>query len=215
MKHLLYRCLLLTLMLTVTAAQAHAADDMNAKKAADIFNKVYTMVMGEEGSSLHYTVNIIGMYKTEGDIIYKGKKSYFEEARFASWDNGSVTYKADKKKEIVNIYRSDDDSKDQYMSKFKYDVNNFDFSYVEKGDYYEVTARVRNAKFFGVREAKVMILKKNLHPTTLTVKVAFMRATINITNFKAGNISDNSFVFPSSRFKNYATEDHRNNPVNK
>lgn len=193
----------------------HAADDPSARKAAELFNRVYNMVMGDEGSSFHYSVNIIGIYKTEGDIIYKGKKSYYEEGRFAAWEDGITTYKADKKKQMVNIYRADDDRKDEYMSKFKYDVNNFDFSYVTKGDYYEITAKVRNAKFFGVREAKVIVRRSTLYPETLTVKVAFMRASITISKFKAGGISDSSFVFPANRFKTYTTADHRNEYVKK
>lgn len=56
----------------------------NDKKAQELFNKAYNQVMGPQGSSLHYAVNIIGIYKTEGDIIYKEKKSYFEESRMAS-----------------------------------------------------------------------------------------------------------------------------------
>lgn len=192
------------------AAQPSFAAGGNDKKAQELFTKAYEQVMGPQGSSFHYSVNIVGIYKTEGDIIYKGKKSYFEESRMASWDNGTFVYKADKKKKQVNIYRSDDENRDKYLSKFNYDINKFEYSYITKDDCYEITAKVPNAKFFGVREAKILVKKSNLHPVNLTVKVAFMRATVNFSNFKSGNVSDNSFIYPKSRFTDYETIDHRN-----
>lgn len=198
----------LTLFLSVSMPCAAAGG--NDKTAQELFNKAYNQVMGPQGSSFHYAVNIVGIYKTEGDIIYKEKKSYFEENRMASWDNGTIVYKADKKKQEVNIYRSDDENRDKYLSKFDYDINKFEYSYITKGDCYEITAKVPNAKFFGVREAKILVKKSNLHPVSLTVKVAFMHATIKITNFKSGNVSDSSFVFPKKRFAGYKTIDHRN-----
>lgn len=192
------------------AAQPCFAAGGSDKKAQELFTKAYEQVMGPQGSSFHYAVNIVGIYKTEGDIIYKEKKSYFEENRMASWDNGTIVYKADKKKQEVNIYRSDDENRDKYLSKFNYDINKFEYSYITKDDCYEITAKVPNAKFFGVREAKILVKKSNLHPVSLTVKVAFMHATIKITNFKSGNVSDSSFVFPKKRFSGYKTIDHRN-----
>ena len=53
------------------------AKDANPKSgtmtATELFNKVYNLVFGPQGSALSYKVNIIGLYKTEGNIIYKGK----------------------------------------------------------------------------------------------------------------------------------------------
>ena len=50
------------------------AKDANPKSgnvtATELFNKVYNLVFGPQGSALSYKVNIIGLYKTEGNIIY-------------------------------------------------------------------------------------------------------------------------------------------------
>ena len=116
---------------------------------AQLFNKVYDLVFGPQGSALSYKVNIIGLYKTEGTIVYKGKKVHYSEKRYSAWEDGVTAYMVDKKKQEVNIYRYDDDEKDKYLSKFKYDVNNFDFSYTAQGDYYLITAKVRNSVFTG------------------------------------------------------------------
>jgi hypothetical protein len=92
---------------------------------------------------------------------------------------------------------------------FKYDVNNFAYSYKEKGEYYELTAKVRNSKFFGIRSVTALVRKSNLHPVSLTVKLAFLSTTVQISNFRSGGIDDNVFTFPKSRFADYKFIDHR------
>ena len=53
-------------------------------KARELFDKVFNMVFGPEGSSLSYSVNIIGLYKTQGHVVYKDKKICYEEKRFCA-----------------------------------------------------------------------------------------------------------------------------------
>lgn len=178
-------------------------------KAKELFNKVYNIVFGPQGSSLNYKVNIIGLYKTEGTIIYKDKKVHYSEKRYSAWEDGITAYMVDKKNKEVNIYKHDDDDKDKYLSKFKYDVNNFDFSYTTQGDYYLITAKVRNSGFFGIKWVMAKVRKSNLHPVSMTIKLAMIKTTVEITNFRSGGIDDSSFVFPKQRFKDYKMIDHR------
>ena len=182
----------------------------NDPKAKELFNKVYNMVFGPQGSAMSYKVNIIGLYKTEGLIVYKGKKLHYAESRFLAWEDGITAYMVDKKKKQVNIYRYDDDNKDKYLSKFKYDVNNFDYSYETEDDYYLVTAKVKNAGFFGIKAVTARVYKSNLYPVSLTIKLSFIRTTVQISNFRSGKIADSNFVFPKDRFKEYEFVDHRN-----
>lgn len=178
-------------------------------KAKELFNKVYNLVFGPQGSAVGYKVNIIGLYKTEGNIVYKGKKVHYSEKRYMAWEDGVTAYMVDKKKREVNIYSHDDDNKDKYLSKFKYDVNNFDFSYTTEGDYYLITAKVRNSSFFGIKWVTAKVRKSNLHPVSMTIKLAMIRTTVEITSFRSGNISDSNFVFPKQRFKDYKFIDNR------
>lgn len=178
--------------------------------AKELFTKVYNSVFGPQGCSLSYKVNIIGLYKTEGSIIYKEKKMQYEESRYMAWEDGITAYMVDKKKKTVDIYRYDDDRKDNYLAKFKYDINKFDFSYTTEGKYYILTAKVRDAKFFGIRWVQAKILKDTLTPESLTIKLAVIRTTVQISNFHSGNVSDNSFIFPKNRFKDYNFTDYRN-----
>ena len=208
MRHKFLLSILLSfLCLTIQAVnKGSSAGDPMAK---ELFNKVYNLVFGPQGSTLYYKVNIIGLYRTEGTIVYKGKKLHYAESRFMAWEDGITAYMVDKKKKQVNIYRYDDDNKDKYLSKFKYDVNNFDFSYETEGDYYLITAKVKNASFFGIRSVTAKVYKSNLHPVSLTIKLAFLHTTVQISNFRSGKIADSNFVFPKDRFKDYEFIDHR------
>lgn len=179
------------------------------EEAREMFNKVFDLVFGPEGSSLSYSVNIVGLYKTQGDVIYKNKKICYEEKRYGAWENGTVAYMVDKKEKKVDIHDFDDESKDKYLSMFKYDVENFEYSYKEKGEYYELTAKVKNSKFFGIRNVTALIKKSNLHPVTLSIKLAFFTTIVEISNFRSGGIDDNVFNFPKNRFADYKYEDHR------
>lgn len=203
--------LLVIVLYIVTMAipqQVFAANAQDAK-AKELFNKVYDLVFGPKGSALSYKVNIIGLYKTEGTIVYKGKKVHYSEKRFSAWEDGITAYMVDKKKQEVNIYHHDDDDKDKYLSKFKYDVNNFDFSYTTQGDYYLITAKVRNSSFFGIKWVMAKVRKSNLYPVSMTIKLAMIKTTVEITSFRSGGIADSNFIFPKQRFKDYKMINHR------
>lgn len=82
------------------------AGESNAQQARKLFNRVYNMVFASKGCTLHYDVNIIGIYKTKGTISYKGKKNRYAEDRYLSWNDGVTAYMVDKKKKTVNVYRA-------------------------------------------------------------------------------------------------------------
>lgn len=204
------KILYVIMALLLLPVQGKAADKENTQQEArELFNKIYDMVFGPEGSSLTYSVNIVGLYKTQGDAVYKDKKIIYNESRFAAWEDGNVAYMVDRKEKKVDIHDFDDDKKDKYLSMFKYDVNNFAYSYKDKGEYYELTAKVKNSKFFGIRYVTALIRKDNLHPVSLSIKLAFITTTVQITNFRSGGIDDKVFVFPKNQFKDYKFIDHR------
>lgn len=200
---------ILTLLFSFLSVGVSANDTTNSKEAQALFTKVYNMVYGEQGSMLTYDVNIIGIYKTKGTIYQKGKKFHYQEERHSSWQDGVTAYLVDNKKKAVNVYGYDDEAKDSYLSKFKFKAEDYIFSYKTEGDYYLITAKVKNSSFFGIKELVAKVLKKNLHPSSLSIKLGFMRTTVKITNFKSGNINDSLFIFPRSKFNGYTFTDHR------
>ena len=203
------RLYIIMLIFSLSGTCMASKDDASQAEAKEMFNKVFNMVFGPQGSSLSYSVNIVGLYKTHGDIAYKDKKICYEEDRFCAWEDGKVAYMVDKEKKKVDIHDFDDEKKDKYLSLFKYDVDNFSYSYKDNGEYYELTAKVKNSKFFGIRSVSALLRKSNMHPVSLSIKLAFITTTVQITNFRSGGIDDNVFVFPKHRFTSYEYIDHR------
>lgn len=208
------KLLMLIILLFSLSAMSKTADAVHqGEDARELFDKVFKMVFGPDGASLTYHVNIVGLYKTQGDAVYKGKKINYEEKRFAAWEDGHVAYMVDKEKMKVDIHDFNDEKKDKYLAMFKYDVNNFDYSYKDVGEFYELTAKVKNAKFFGIRYVTAKVRKSNLHPVSLFIKLRFISTTVQISNFRSGGIDDSAFTFPRNRFAGYQYVDHRKNKV--
>lgn len=204
------RFILIIMLLFSLSGRTLAEKNVSSQTdARELFDKVFNKVFGPEGSSFSYAVNIVGLYKTAGDAVYKDKKITYNESRFAAWEDGKVAYMVDRKEKKVDVHDFEDDKKDKYLSMFKYDVNNFAYSYKDKGEFYELTAKVRNAKFFGIRYVTALIRKTNLHPVSLSIKLAFITTTVQITNFRSGGIDDSVFVFPKNQFSDYKYIDHR------
>ncbi|MBP5338317.1 MAG: hypothetical protein J6Z14_03295 [Prevotella sp.] len=174
----------------------------NAEEAKQIFDKVYQMVFGPQGARLHYDVNIIGIYKTSGTITYKGKKQQFSDERVDTWNDGITAYMAYRKKKTVEIHRADSDKKDKYSGKFKFHPEDFTYS-MERADS-EITLKLKQNKDAKgtIKEVRATLDAATLTPKHLKVKVAFFWTNVYISNFRSGGITDNTFVFPRSKYVN-------------
>lgn len=180
----------------------------NEKLARQVFDHTYQMVFGTQGSTLHYAVNLIGIYKTEGTIWYKGEKSKFVESRYTAWNDGVTYYKLDRKHDTVEMYRANSDEKDKYASKFKFDPENFSYSIAESGDNYVITLKAKKS-IKGIREVKAVINKRSRAPESLRIKLAFFWTTVKISQFKSGGIDDKVFVFPKNQYRHCKMIDKR------
>ena len=112
---------------------AQTEETPNARQARRIFNTAYQKVFGEQGATLHYDVNIIGIYKTNGTIWYKNKKSKFVDEKMDSWNDGTTVYtiKKKKRKKEVEIHSAKNNKSDKYSEKFKFEPENFTYSVAE------------------------------------------------------------------------------------
>ncbi|OYP36223.1 hypothetical protein CIK90_10645 [Prevotella sp. P5-126] len=173
-----------------------------------MFNEAYQKVYGPQGSRLSYSVNIIGIYKAQGTIWTKGKSSKFVEDRYTAW-NDQITYtRVDRKKRTVTIYRSDDESRDKYASKFTFKPDNYNYHIANDKRGYVITLKAKKG-VKGIKEADVLLDHHTRNPISIRVKVGFFHTTIKITNFKMGGISDQAFVFPRHQYSNYGIIDNR------
>jgi hypothetical protein len=195
-------------MLLSVLTSVQAEDNPNARQARRIFNQAYQQVFGEQGATLRYDVNIIGIYKTYGTIWYKGKKSKFVDAKMNSWNDGETVYTIKKKKNEVEIHSAKNNKSDKYSSKFKFEPENFDYSIAndERGLMLILKAK-KGTK--GIKEIRALVKRQSYEPISLRIKIAFIWTTINISNFKSGGITDEMLRFPAEKYKYYKFVDKR------
>ena len=84
------RKIVLLILLVTQTVLVCAQQTANEKQARRIFNQAYNQVFGEQGATLHYDVNIVGVYKTSGTIWYKGKKQKFVDEKVNTWNDGTT-----------------------------------------------------------------------------------------------------------------------------
>lgn len=209
-KRMRIRIVLLLMLLLTALCSVQAAETPNARQARRIFNSAYQQVFGDQGATLRYDVNIIGIYKTHGTIWYKGKKSKFVDEKMNSWNDGTTVYtiKKKKRKNEVEIYNARNNKSDKYSSKFKFEPDNFDYSIAEHEDGLMVTLKAKKG-VKGIKEVHALVARGTYHPIRLRIKIAFVWTTIKISNFRSGGITDEILRFPKEQYKDYHFVDKR------
>ncbi len=197
------------LLVVLTTLAATAQETPNARQARRIFEKTYNMVFGPQGATLHYDVNIVGLYKTQGTIWYKEKKQKFVDEKVNTWNDGKTAYMAYRKKKTVEIHDAQSDKKDKYSGKFKFTLDDFDYAISEDGDNLLLLLKQKRHAKGTVKEVQAWVKRGSLTPLRLRIKVAFVWTNILISNFRSGGISDNLFVFPRSQYKDWKFIDKR------
>ncbi len=196
------------MMLMAVSLSCFGANSANATQARKLFNNTYDMVFGEQGSTLHYNVNIIGILKVDGTIWYKGKKSRFAESRYLSWNDGIKDYWVDLKKKTVTLYDAGSEKKDKYSSKFKFNPNDYNYSW-ENGEEGYVINLDAHKSTKGIKHIKAIIDKQTKAPISLKIKLLWFWTTVKISRFQSGNIGDDMFTFPAAKYKGYKFIDER------
>ena len=201
--------ILFTLLCLLFPLGTQAQETPNAQQARRMFDQAYQMVFGPEGSQLHYAVNIIGIYKTEGTIWTKGKKSKFIDEKYIAWHDDVTYYRLERKKKTITIYDAHSEERDKYATKFKFTPDNYTYSIKndEKKGYYITLKAKKGVK--GIKEARVLLDHHTHYPINVRVKVGIFHTTIKISNFKVGGIPDQMFTFPRSQYLDYKFIDKR------
>ena len=202
------KIILAVVLLLSALTSVQAEDNPNARQARRIFNQAYQQVFGEQGATLRYDVNIIGIYKTYGTIWYKGKKSKFVDAKMNSWNDGEIVYTIKKKKKEVEIHSAKNNKSDKYSSKFKFEPENFDYSIANHEQGLMLTLKAKKGAK-GIKEIHALVKRQSYEPISLRIKIAFIWTTITISNFKSGGITDEMLRFPAEKYKDYKFVDKR------
>lgn len=196
------RLFLLTIIALLQCAAAQAQNETpNARQARRIFNQVYDKVFGQQGSTLTYDVNIIGIYKTHGTIWMKGKKQKFVDEKVNTWNDGATAYMCYRKRKTVEIHHANSDKKDKYSGRFKFSLDDFNYSIAKDPEGLLITLKQKKKAKGTIKEVRALISEPELEPVRLRIKVAFFWTTVNISNFKSGGITDDLFVFPRKNYQ--------------
>ena len=192
------------------ALSLHAADreTPNAQQARRLFNETYQMIFGDQGSRLHYKVNIIGIYKTEGTIWSKGKKSKFIDERYIAWNDDVTYYRLERKKQTVTIYDAHSDERDKYATKFKFHPENYTYSIKDSPEGYYITLHAKKG-VKGIKEARALLDKKTRYPINVRIKVGIFHTTIRISDVQVGGVTDDLFRYPREQYRNVKYIDKR------
>lgn len=200
--------ILLTLLCLLLPLGLQAQESPNARQARRMFDEAYQKVYGPQGSQLHYAVNIIGIYKTEGTIWTKGKKSKFTDEKYIAWNDDVTFYRLERKKKTITIFDAHAEERDKYATKFTFEPDNYTYSIKKEAEGYYITLKAKKG-VKGIKEARVLLDLHNRYPVSVRLKVGIFHTTIKISNFKVGGISDNLFTFPHSQYSDYKFIDNR------
>jgi hypothetical protein len=185
-----------------------AEDTPNERQAKRIFNQAYQQVFGDQGATLRYDVNITGIYKTWGNIWYKGKKSKFVDAKMNSWNDGTTVYTIKKKRKEVEIHDAKNNKSDKYSSKFKFVPENFTYSIANHEDGLMLTLKAKKGAK-GIKEIHALVKRQTYEPISVRIKISIIWTTIKISNFRSGGITDEMLRFPAEEYKDYKFVDKR------
>lgn len=203
------RIALMMMVLLSVLCTVQAEETPNSRQARRVFNQAYQQVFGEQGATLHYDVNIIGIYKTNGTIWYKGKKSKFVDAKMNSWNDGTTVYTVKrKKKKEVEIHNARNNKSDKYSQKFKFEPENFDYNIADHPEGLMLTLKAKKGAK-GIKEVHALVARKTYHPISLRIKISFIWTTIKISDFHSGGITDEILRFPKEKYKDYVFVDKR------
>jgi hypothetical protein len=196
-------------MLLISAMNSVVAEDnANERQARRIFNQAYQQVFGEQGATLRYDVNITGIYKTYGQIWYKGSKSKFVDAKMNSWNDGTTVYTIKKKKKEVEIHSAKDNKSDKYSSKFKFEPENFNYSIANHDEGLMIYLKAKKG-VKGIKEIQALVKRQTYEPIRLRIKISIIWTTIKISQFKSGGITDEMLRFPAEQYSDYKYVDKR------
>jgi hypothetical protein len=190
---------MMALMWGSQALQAQEKETPNAQQARRMFMETYRMIYGEKGSQLTYNVNIIGIYKTQGTIWTKGKKSKFIDEKYVAWNDDVTYYRLERKKKRIVIYDAHSDERDKYATKFKFSPDNYTYSIKDSQEGYYITLKAKKG-VKGIKEARCLLDKKTRYPISVRIKMGIFHTTIKISNVKVGGISDDLFKFPREKY---------------
>lgn len=171
-----------------------------AQTAKQVLDKASATVSYSGGVSAHFSMSGSNG-NASGSIAVKGKKFHASTSLASVWFDGKTQWTYMKKNNEVNVNNPSGTSL-QALNPYNF-VNLYKsgYSYQMKkaGNKYEVHLTATN-KSKNIKEMYITVNSSNYVPTQVRMKQSKGWSTINISNFKKGNLSDNTFRFNAKEF---------------
>ena len=194
------------ILLTILLATGIYAQ--NAAQARKILDKTAAIVGRKGGASANFSVS--GKYgNTSGTISIKGNKFNARTPQAIVWYDGKTQWTYMKKSQEVNV-STPTEAQHQSMNPYKFVniyKNGFKLGVKNVSGGWQVHLYATNQK----RTIKEMYITigKNYYPKTIKMRQSNGWTTINVSNFKARNLSDATFRFNAKDFPNAEVIDLR------
>ena len=205
----LMRVMVLLFTLHSSLFTISAQDNANARQAKRVFNTAWNHIYGKEGVRFHYKIDILHLYKEEGTSWNKGDKAKSEYKGSKMWNDGNVKYILREKKGIVEIHDPKVNKKDEKLQMFKFEPDSYNYSIAKDPEGLLVTLEAKPGVKVKMKKIIALLNQGNYYPKKLRIKVSIFWANITFSDFQAGNIDDNIFVFPKEKYANYKIVDER------
>lgn len=169
-----------------------------AQTAQQVLDKTAAIVGNKSGASANFRMSSGKYGSASGTIAIKGNKFNARTAQAIVWYNGKTQWTYLKKTNEVNVSNP---TQAQQMSMNPYTfINIYKTGYKSTlktvGNNYQVHLVATNAKR-SVPEMYITINKKTLVPSQVKMRQGSTWSTIDISGFKARNISNGTFTFNS------------------
>ena len=172
-----------------------------AQTAQQVLDKTAKVIGNKSGASANFSMSSPKYGSASGTIAIKGKKFNARTAQATVWYDGKTQWTYMKKTNEVNVSNP---TQAQQMS-----MNPYTFIHIYKTGYkstlktvgsnYQVHLVANNQKR-SVAEMYITINKSTHVPSQIKMRQGSTWSTINISGFKAKNISNSAFTFNSKEF---------------
>ena len=186
-----------------------AQDTPNARQAKRVFNTAWNHIFGPDGVTFHYKIDILHLYKEEGTSWNKGDKARSEYKDSKMWNDGTTKHIVREKKGIVEIHDPKVNKADEKLQMFKFEPDSYEYHIAKDPEGLKVTLLAKPKTKVKMKKIIALLEPGTYYPKRLRIKVSIFWCTITFSNFQAGNIGDDVFVFPKEKYSNYKMEDLR------
>lgn len=180
----------------------------NATQARKILDKTAATIGRKGGATANFSMS--GKYgNASGTVSIKGNKFTASTGQAIVWFDGKTQWTYMKKSQEVNV-STPTEAQQQSMNPYKFIniyKNGFNMSVKNVSGGWQVHLNATNQK----RTIKEMYITidKNYYPKQIKMRQSNGWTTINVSGFKAKNLSDSAFRFNSKDFPNAEVIDLR------